>query len=103
MSTLTDEVFVKLEEKYSKEKLDFIYNNFFLLIRDILKAQLAASIYISNFGTFFLSANNIKKKIEKYKRMKLDTEELEKLLEFSKEYKTNTKEWKWSFKKVLTE
>lgn len=94
MSTLTDEVFVKLNEKYSKEKLEFIYNNFFLLMRNVIKANLAASVYINNFGCFFLSATNIKKKIESYKRMKLETTDLEKLLDFSKNYETNNKEWK---------
>lgn len=89
MSTLTDEVYVKLGEKYPKEKLEYIYNNFFLLIRELIKSKLAASIYISNFGAFFLSANMIKHKIKRYERMELDTTELKELLEVSKNYNIN--------------
>lgn len=93
MNTLIDEVYFKLEEKYSKEVIDYAYNNFFLIMKDVFKGKLASSIYISNLGSFFLSAKLIKYKIAKFKRMKLETKELEELLEFSKNYSTN-KEWK---------
>jgi len=98
LSTLTDEVHAKLDGKYSKEKLEYIYNNFFLLIRELLKSRLAASIYISGFGTFFLSAALIKGKIKKFERMNLDTTELQELLEFSKHYTNN----KWSLSSEKT-
>ena len=94
MSTLIDEVYVKLEEKYSKEVIEYVYNNFFSIMKDVFKGKLASSVYISNLGSFFLSANLIKYKINKYKRMKLDTKELEELLEFSKNYSTNNKSWR---------
>lgn len=94
MSTLIDEAYVKLEEKYSKEVIEYVYNNFFSIMKDVFKGKLASSIYISNLGSFFLSANLIKYKIAKYKRMKLETKELEELLEFSKTYSTNNKKWR---------
>ena len=94
MSTLIDEAYVKLEEKYSKEVIEYVYNNFFSIMKDVFKGKLASSVYISNLGSFFLSANLIKYKINKYKRMKLDTKELEELLEFSKNYSTNNKSWR---------
>lgn len=81
MNTLIDEVCYKLDDKYSKEKIAYVCNNYFLIMRDAVK--LASNIYISNLGSFFLSSSLIKHKITKYERMKLDTTDLKKLLDFS--------------------
>jgi hypothetical protein len=88
---------LKLEGKYSKEKINFVYNNFFQLMAIVFKNKLASSVYISNFGNFFLSSTLIESKIKNFKRMNIETHELEKLFDIAKK-RTNYK-WKSLSKK----
>ncbi|MGL5796962.1 MAG: hypothetical protein ACRCYT_02035, partial [Cetobacterium sp.] len=84
MNTLVDEIYEKLNGKYSKEKITYICNNFFLIMNNLIKAQLVSSIYISSFGSFFLSTALIQRKINLWKRKKLDHSEYDKFLELSR-------------------
>jgi len=88
-----EEVYYKLDEKYSRETIHFVYWNFFKIFEQVLYLK-EACIYISNFGYFFLSAQEIKKRLDRYKRMKLPEEYItpvEELLERSMKYPLNRK------------
>lgn len=58
-------------------------------MNNLIKAKLVSSIYISSFGSFFLSTALIQRKINLWKRKKLDHSEYDKFLELSRNYKTN--------------
>lgn len=84
-------VYYRLNERYSKETIHFVYWNFFKIFEKVLHLK-EACIYISNFGYFFLSSHEILKRLERYKRSKLQEEyitPIEELLERSMKYPLN--------------
>ncbi len=86
-------VYYRLNEKYSRETIHFVYWNFFKIFEKVLHLK-EACIYISNFGYFFLSSHEILKRLERYKRSKIQEEyitPIEELLERSKKYTKNKK------------